>query len=194
MTKRMRLACITFALLAVAFSDFVVGSVVEQRTELNETSPRPLVVSTDNATTTAQPTNATVSPTNVTTTVPTTIVTKPVPPQPHTTNSTPTTTSTTPPMPTTKSTVTPIPTTHIPTTQPTPHTTSHPTSIPTPHPTATGAGPTATPTETPPPSKERHFDGLSFLGGIILTTCLMGIAAFTWKFYRTCNEGNYRTL
>lgn len=44
------------------------------------------------------------------------------------------------------------------------------------------------------PNSERHFDGLSFMGGILLATCLMAIAAFSWKFYRTINERNYRTL
>ncbi|XP_043261473.1 mucin-2-like [Colletes gigas] len=45
-----------------------------------------------------------------------------------------------------------------------------------------------------PPYKERHFDGLSFLGGIILAICLMGIGVFSRKFYRTLSERNYRTL
>lgn len=47
---------------------------------------------------------------------------------------------------------------------------------------------------TPSPYKERHFDGLSFMGGIILATCLMAIGVLSWKFYRTFNERNYRTL
>lgn len=49
-------------------------------------------------------------------------------------------------------------------------------------------------TKVAPPYKERHFDGLSFLEGITLAICLMAIGAFSWKFYRTFNERNYRTL
>ncbi|XP_012347632.1 sialomucin core protein 24 [Apis florea] len=49
-------------------------------------------------------------------------------------------------------------------------------------------------TKVAPSYKERHFDGLSFLGGIILATGLMAIGALSWKFYRTLNEQNYRTL
>ncbi|XP_050582504.1 uncharacterized protein LOC126918535 [Bombus affinis] len=60
----------------------------------------------------------------------------------------------------------------------------------------------STPITTPVPSStkvvpsytQRHFDGLSFLGGIILATCLMVIGVITWKFYRAFNEQNYRTL
>lgn len=46
-----------------------------------------------------------------------------------------------------------------------------------------------------PSAKERHFDGLSFLGGIVLAVSLMAIAALSWKFYRTNSEQqHYRTL
>ncbi|XP_015429459.1 PREDICTED: cell wall integrity and stress response component 4-like [Dufourea novaeangliae] len=54
---------------------------------------------------------------------------------------------------------------------------------------------TTIPVSTKTPSyKGRHFDGLSFLGGIILTVCLMAIGVISWKFFRTMSEGNYRTL
>lgn len=49
-------------------------------------------------------------------------------------------------------------------------------------------------TKEAPPHKERQFDGLSFVGGIILTISLMAIATFSYKFYRTMNERNYRIL
>ncbi|KOC67360.1 hypothetical protein WH47_09277 [Habropoda laboriosa] len=44
------------------------------------------------------------------------------------------------------------------------------------------------------PSKERQFDGLSFIGGILCVTCIMAIAAISWKFFRSINIQNYRTL
>ncbi|XP_076749868.1 uncharacterized protein LOC143422817 [Xylocopa sonorina] len=56
-------------------------------------------------------------------------------------------------------------------------------------------GTTAVPVSTKvAPNNERHFDGLSFMGGILLATCLMAIAAFSWKFYRTLNGRNYGSL
>ncbi|XP_043604670.1 cell wall protein DAN4-like [Bombus pyrosoma] len=44
------------------------------------------------------------------------------------------------------------------------------------------------------PIVPRHFDGTSFLGGIILTTGLIASVFATWKLYRIYNEQNYRTL
>ncbi|XP_053974221.1 G8 domain-containing protein DDB_G0286311-like [Hylaeus volcanicus] len=98
-------------------------------------------------------------------------------------------------------------TTSQPTTLPSTKTPDKPTTISTVTPTPTASnvttstsslGTTALPVSTkgvpPSPYKERHFDGLSFLGGIILAICLMAIAAFSWKFYRTLNEREYRTL
>lgn len=54
---------------------------------------------------------------------------------------------------------------------------------------------TAVPVTTacPPPS-DRHFDGLSFLGGIILTLCLIGIGIFLCKYCQHVCEDKYRTL
>ncbi|KAI4490238.1 hypothetical protein M0802_010816 [Mischocyttarus mexicanus] len=48
-------------------------------------------------------------------------------------------------------------------------------------------------TTTCPPS-DRHFDGLSFLGGIILTICLIGIGIFLCKYCQHVCEDKYRTL
>ncbi|XP_011703166.1 PREDICTED: integumentary mucin C.1-like [Wasmannia auropunctata] len=114
-----------------------------------------------------------------------------------TTTITPSTTPTPAPNATTIiPTTTPITTTAAPSTttsKPPKTTTQTSTSTSTTISTSTAAsGTTAVPPA--PPSKDRQFDGLSFFGGIILTTCLMAIAAFSWKFYRQCKEGNYRTL
>ncbi|XP_029056551.1 sialomucin core protein 24-like [Osmia bicornis bicornis] len=78
------------------------------------------------------------------------------------------------------------------TNMPVPTVTDSPSTVP--PPPATTAVPASTKQAPPSPSKERHFDGLSFLGGIILATSLMAIGALSWKFYRTFNERNYRTL
>ncbi|KOX69788.1 hypothetical protein WN51_05074 [Melipona quadrifasciata] len=59
---------------------------------------------------------------------------------------------------------------------------------------STAAVPVSTKVAPPSSYKERHFDGLSFLGGIILATCLMAIGVLSWKSYKTFNEQNYRTL
>ncbi|KAL2739030.1 sialomucin core protein 24-like [Vespula squamosa] len=45
-----------------------------------------------------------------------------------------------------------------------------------------------------PPIQGRHFDGLSFLGGIILTICLIGIGMFLCKYCQHICEDKYRTL
>ncbi|XP_043680902.1 cell wall protein DAN4-like [Vespula pensylvanica] len=45
-----------------------------------------------------------------------------------------------------------------------------------------------------PPIPGRHFDGLSFLGGIILTICLIGIGIFLCKYCQHICEDKYRTL
>ncbi|CAK9804230.1 hypothetical protein ANTQUA_LOCUS3975 [Anthophora quadrimaculata] len=47
---------------------------------------------------------------------------------------------------------------------------------------------------SPPSSQGRMFDGLSFVGGIIWTICSIGIAALSWKFYRSISDGNYHIL
>nr|XP_031836047.1 uncharacterized protein PB18E9.04c-like [Nomia melanderi] len=63
-------------------------------------------------------------------------------------------------------------------------------------PSATTAVPIST-KEAPPsqsPDKGRDFDGLSFVGGIILAVCLMAIGTFSCKLYKRRKEGNYRTL
>ncbi|XP_066589725.1 adipocyte plasma membrane-associated protein Hemomucin-like isoform X2 [Prorops nasuta] len=131
-------------------------------------------------TTTAIPvTNLTTSTSKPTTSAP---VTKPLPPKPTDAPTTTASTSTTN-NPTTKPITTekPITTTSIPSTVP-------------PAPSTTAAPTTPVPTGAPSPQHERHFDGLSFMGGIILTACLVGIGGFSWKFFKTCNERNYRTL
>ncbi|XP_017761283.1 PREDICTED: porimin-like [Eufriesea mexicana] len=42
--------------------------------------------------------------------------------------------------------------------------------------------------------KGRHFDGLSFFGGIILATCLVAIMLVSNKLYKALTEQNYHTL
>ncbi|XP_071572864.1 uncharacterized protein [Temnothorax nylanderi] len=137
--------------------------------------------------TTAEPSNNTLTTQEP---IPTSSATPTKPPTPP-----PTTPSTTA-VPSTKTTTsnTTIPATTSTTTPTPPKTTSHtPTTLPssTAVPGTTDASKT---TAIPPAHKDRQFDGLSFFGGIVLTTCLMAIAAFSWKFYRQCKEGNYRTL
>ncbi|XP_078052991.1 uncharacterized protein LOC144478706 [Augochlora pura] len=44
------------------------------------------------------------------------------------------------------------------------------------------------------PHNERQFDGLSFVGGIILIICLMAIGIFSHKCYGTLKERNYLLL
>ncbi|KAI4479692.1 hypothetical protein M0804_010742 [Polistes exclamans] len=53
---------------------------------------------------------------------------------------------------------------------------------------------TAVPVTTTCPPSDRHFDGLSFLGGIILTLCLIGIGIFLCKYCQHVCEDKYRTL
>lgn len=50
------------------------------------------------------------------------------------------------------------------------------------------------PTSVCPPIPQRHFDGLSFLGGIILTICLIVIGVFLCKYCQTTREDKYRTI
>lgn len=63
---------------------------------------------------------------------------------------------------------------------------THSTSIPTP------------PASTESPSKGgdqgQHFDGASFVGGIVLCAGLVAIAYFGLKFYRSRQDRNYHTL
>uniref|UniRef100_A0A0C9SF36 Putative secreted protein n=1 Tax=Amblyomma americanum TaxID=6943 RepID=A0A0C9SF36_AMBAM len=115
-------------------------------------------------------TNTTVSP-------PVTITTPPAPPQPTPANMTtaPTNATTPQPTPANMTTVTtPLPT--VPVTNATTVTPS--TAVP--------------PTAVPPP--ERHFDTLSFLGGIILTLGCLAICYVGFKFYKARTERNYHTL
>ncbi|KAG5319338.1 MUC24 protein, partial [Pseudoatta argentina] len=146
------------------------------QTETEKTTAVPESNNTAIVTTSTTPNSTTPASTTPTTTKATTVTT------PITTISTTTVTPTT----TVTTTVTPETTTIVPT-----NTTT--TSIPTSPPTSSSTASSKT-TAVPPSSKDRQFDGLSFFGGIILTTCLMAIAAFSWKFYRQCKEGNYRTL
>lgn len=81
-------------------------------------------------------------------------------------------------------------------TAPTTHNATSPTPLPTTVPVtnSTTAQPTTTmaPTAVPPP--ERHFDTLSFLGGIILTLGCLAICYVGFKFYKARTERNYHTL
>ncbi|KAK9702972.1 Multi-glycosylated core protein 24 (MGC-24), sialomucin [Popillia japonica] len=88
-----------------------------------------------------------------------------------------------------------------PTTKPTEPTTkpTEPTTKPTPTTATTTSVPPTTvkpvdPTTTPVPPKDRHFDGASFIGGIILAVGLMGIGFIAFKFYKARTERNYHTL
>jgi len=167
---------VIFALLGVTIGTLVLAKPgMLQAPEAQTTTAEPITISKI-----MNETNSTTAPPS---TVPTTTIvsTTNTTPIPTTTNSTTTsTTSTT--TTTTQRTTTP---------EPTPPKTTPSTSTATPTSTAASKT-TAVPTSAP--SKDRQFDGLSFFGGIILTTCLMAIAAFSWKFYRQCKEGNYRTL
>ncbi|XP_033330618.2 uncharacterized protein LOC117222800 [Megalopta genalis] len=121
-----------------------------------------------------KPTNATKNnDSEITTSLPT------IPTKPTTT----TTTTKIPPTTSNKPNEQPITTTISTTTSK--QTTVSPTSVTTAIPIST---------KEAPPHKERQFDGLSFVGGIILIICLMAIGIFSYKFYRTLNERNYRTL
>uniref|UniRef100_U5ENM6 Putative mucin 96d n=1 Tax=Corethrella appendiculata TaxID=1370023 RepID=U5ENM6_9DIPT len=100
---------------------------------------------------------------------------------PNTTSTTTTTTTTTVAPNTTSSTTT---TTTV--APPTPSTV---------HPNTTTTTPIPVPTTTSaPPSKPQRFDGLSFIGGMILAFGLMGISFLTWKFYKSRVDRNYHTL
>lgn len=50
------------------------------------------------------------------------------------------------------------------------------------------------PLSTPATHKDRHFDGPSFIGGIVLAMGLMAIAFVSFKFYKARTERNYHTL
>lgn len=131
-----------------------------------EPTPSNLPTSTpmSNETTASQPTPAPVSPQPASTPAP---------------MSTAVTTTTTAP--------TPAPTTHNDTT-----TTPLPTTVPVTNGTTVQPTTTMSPTAVPPP--ERHFDTLSFLGGIILTLGCLAICYVGFKFYKARTERNYHTL
>ncbi|CAD7084382.1 unnamed protein product [Hermetia illucens] len=57
----------------------------------------------------------------------------------------------------------------------------------------TPPSPSTTTTVKPPPNC-RHFDGPSFIGGIVLTIGLLAISFVAYKFYKARNERNYHTL
>jgi len=46
----------------------------------------------------------------------------------------------------------------------------------------------------PKPVPCGHFDGSSFIGGIVLTLGLLAIGLVAYKFYKARNERNYHTL
>ncbi|XP_018320919.1 threonine-rich protein isoform X3 [Agrilus planipennis] len=123
---------------------------------------------------------------NVTTEVPTTsinttpgttqAVTTNKPPEPHTsdvphTTDTPVTAGTTQVVTTNKPPVT----TEVPPTTEVPHTSE-------------------VPVTTSTPQHGRHFDGPSFIGGIVLASGLMAIGFVAFKFYKARTERNYHTL
>ncbi|GLV43929.1 visgun [Carabus blaptoides fortunei] len=119
-----------------------------------------------------------------------------IPPQPPTippsTTITPPTTTTTITPPITTSTEKPTTTTTEPTT---PATTVPPTNVTTTtQSTTTTTTATTTTTTAVPAHKGRHFDGPSFIGGIILASGLMAIGFVSWKFYKARTERNYHTL
>ncbi|XP_022900738.1 sialomucin core protein 24-like [Onthophagus taurus] len=101
-------------------------------------------------------------------------------------------------------TTTELPTTTTPTTTTTPATTTTSTTTtpsttisptpPPPPPSTTGKTTTESPHTTVQPPKERHFDGASFFGGIILAVGLMAIGLVVLKFYKARAERNYHTL
>ncbi|KAM7309292.1 uncharacterized protein ISCGN_012923 [Ixodes scapularis] len=102
----------------------------------------------------------------------------------------PTTNGTTvaPPVPTTNGTTVapPVPTTNGTTVAP-PSTTTNGTEAP----TTPASVPTAAPSGQLP---ERHFDALSFVGGIILSLGCLAILYVGFKFYKARTERNYHTL
>ncbi|XP_075553033.1 uncharacterized protein LOC142585857 [Dermacentor variabilis] len=101
----------------------------------------------------------------------------PVPPQPSSTPA---------------SVTTALPTTMAPTTHNATTTTPLPTTVPVTNGTTMQPTTTMSPTAMPPP--ERHFDTLSFLGGIILTLGCLAICYVGFKFYKARTERNYHTL
>ncbi|XP_068970844.1 porimin-like [Bombus flavifrons] len=107
------------------------------------------------------------------------------------TNSTTTTVTSTPTTSSITTKQTPTPEKSTSTTIVTPTTTNNTTPIVSSTPITT---PVPSSTKVVPSYTQRHFDGLSFLGGIILATCLMAVSFATWKVYRAFNEQNYRTL
>ncbi|CAN7984701.1 unnamed protein product [Ixodes pacificus] len=101
---------------------------------------------------------------------------------------TPNGTTVAPPVPTTNGTTVapPVPTTNGTTVAP-PSTTTNGTEVP----TTPAAVPTAAPSGQLP---ERHFDALSFVGGIILSLGCLAILYVGFKFYKARTERNYHTL
>lgn len=115
-------------------------------------------------------------------------------PEPKPTTTDPTPSTTTPITTTTTTTTSPTTTTKAPTTT-TKTTTLAPNTSTTPKPST--IAPTKTPvipTTEAPHSGGRHFDGSSFVGGIVLTCGLLAIAFVSWKFYKARTERNYHTL
>ncbi|CAK9826367.1 hypothetical protein ANTRET_LOCUS4228 [Anthophora retusa] len=113
----------------------------------------------------------------------------------HTNTDSPTEPSTTAATITTESTVTT--TTEKPTTTPTVTSTTVPNNRSNnsvaPEVSTVSVSPKTVPA-SPPSSQGRMFDGLSFVGGVIWTICSIGIAALSWKFYRSISDGNYHIL
>ncbi|XP_055912475.1 uncharacterized protein LOC129946353 [Eupeodes corollae] len=137
------------------------------------------------STTVPSVTNVTTDPTPDNTTVP-----------PETTTSS-STSSTTTPATTTSSTTTPATTTSTTTSSTTSTTSTTPapnsttTTTPVPSPTTTTEIPSTT---AAPPVPCHHFNGTSFIGGIVLTLGLLAISLVAYKFYKARNERNYHTL
>ncbi|XP_077540111.1 visgun [Haemaphysalis longicornis] len=128
------------------------------------TTKSPSTTTLTTAATNGSSTTASPSPSTTTTSSP------PVPVEPNTTTAAP--------QPSTMSPQPQTTTVHPNTTTPVPSTTHLPTTVP--------------PTSAPP--EERHFDTLSFLGGIILTLGGLAIFYVGFKFYKARTERNYHTL
>ncbi|XP_063234832.1 integumentary mucin C.1-like [Bacillus rossius redtenbacheri] len=193
MEDRMLVTIFTFAFVAVSFVLLPVtsGKVGERspiqpvvqttpaNDQINSSTPTP---NTTEPVITNVPSNDTNTTTTVKPTTPTTIVTTTL--APKTTVTTPNTTT-----PTTPTTPAPDHTTVPPTTTPAPNTT---TTVPPTKPTVVPASTTAAPTV--PPSKDRRFDGPSFVGGIVLCLGILAIGFVAFKFYKARTERNYHTL
>ncbi|GAB1861931.1 Sialomucin core protein 24 [Camponotus japonicus] len=184
----MKSTCVICVLLGITISSLLLAEGIADTIIQASTSPLPNSTvkpqQKDNETTTSEP--KTTTPTTTSTVTSNSTITS---------TNTPSTTTATPPETTKSTSTTPKTPTTPKSTTVAPITSTNATVTSTTISTSTSAvKTTAEPPTTSSPTEHRHFDGLSFFGGIILATCLMAIATFSWKFYRQCNERNYRTL